>query len=110
MSWCKPHYGVSGREQTWVNSIIQTHDMFCGCNEPIIHLVNVAIKKGGIFGFDKEKAKQLLLCHHTTTEEKDGLGETPTEEEGPGPEGNLQFGDLEKLFEEDTPFEDDDSG
>lgn len=102
------NYGVGGREQGWINATIQMHDIFCGCNDPILHMVNLAAKKGGIFGFDTNKAQKILQCLHTTTEPVVGHGETHTDDGDDGPEGNLEFGELEKLFEEDSPLEEND--
>lgn len=106
-TWKPPKYGVKAREQGWINNIIQTHDLWCGCNDPITHLVTTAIKKGGIFGFNKESAIQLLQCHST---QQDGDGDKDGEKEDCGPEGNLDFGDLDRLFEEDTDFEEESTG
>ncbi len=110
MSWKKPEYGIKGRELCWLNSTIQSHDCFCGCNDPITHMIKLCIDKGGVFNFNIESAKKLLKCHSTETTPDAGFGETTTEKEDTGPEGDLNFGDLEKLFEEDTPFEDESSG
>ncbi len=60
MSYKPPVYGPKGQEQNWINSIVQTHDCWCGCDDPLLHLFTSAIKKGGIYNFNTESAKKLL--------------------------------------------------
>lgn len=110
MSWKKPEYGIKGRELCWLNSTIQSHDCFCGCNDPISHMIKLCIDKGGVFNFNIENAKKILSCQSTDTTQNAGSGETGTEKEDSGPEENLDFGDLERLFAQDTDFEDENSG
>ncbi len=74
----------SGRplEQQWINCVYGIHDLFCGCLQPIQHLIDIT---------NQEK------CRHT----KD-IG-TTTEEETHGEEHfDFDAGDLEKLFAENT--------
>lgn len=110
MTWQPPQYGVRGRENCWINSLMQSHDTFCGCNDPILHLMKTAINRGGIFSFNQEKAKELLQCRPTTTDQETNTGETDGEGGDTGPEGDLFFGELEKLFEDDNPFTDENTG
>lgn len=75
-------------EQQWMNTIYNTHDLFCGCPDPIEHLQKILHPK-----------KQLCLPS-TTTDGRDG----EEDKDGDG----FQEGDLEKLFEE--PFTEEDDG
>lgn len=108
MTWKPPQYGIRGRETQWIGSIIQTHDCFCGCEDPLKHLITAASRRGGLYSIDEKKAKTILKCLSTTTE--DGATQTSGEEDVGGPEGDLDFGDLEKLFEEDGPLTENDAG
>lgn len=106
MSWSKPQYGPRGQELNWMQSCMQSHDAFCGCNDPVSHLIKTALQHGGVLEFNKTKLKQL--CHDTTeTTTPDG---DDTDDHTTGPEGDLDFGDLDKLFEEEDPFGEKDSG
>lgn len=108
MTWKPPQYGIRGRENQWIGSIIQTHDCFCGCDDPLKHLIYTATKRGGLYGLKEDTAKTILKCLSTKTE--DGSTQTSGEEDAAGPEGDLDFGDLEKLFEEDGPLTEDADG
>lgn len=110
MSWQPPQYGVKGRENCWIAAILQGHDTFCGCDKPILHLMKKAIKEGGILGFNKEEAIKLLQCPTTLEDTKENGGHGTVATTPTGPEGDLQFGDLDKLFEEEDPFSNDDTG
>lgn len=106
MSWSKPKYGPRRQELNWINGTIAFHDSFCGCEEPILHLVNTALKNGGIFNFNTKTLKQICLSTDADTTKEDGdNGDQDT-----GPEGNLDFGDLERLFDEEDPFTDTSTG
>lgn len=107
MSWSKPQYGIRGRQLNWLQSCMQSHDCFCGCNDPVTHLVEIALQHGGVMNFNKTKLKQL--CHHTTDDASIQTGDD-TDKDTTGPEGDLDFGDLDKLFEEDDPFGEENTG
>ncbi len=100
--WKPPVYGVEGREVQWLNNTVQSHDIFCGCDDPFMHLVFAFAKRSTRFGISKNSLQQMQKCL-TTSEEKGTQtdGSTDSEEETGGPEGDLNFGDLEKLFEQD---------
>ncbi len=53
--------------------------------------------------FNENKLKQLCLPTTEDSTEHDG---DDTADPTTGPEGDLDFGDLDKLFEESDPFED----
>lgn len=103
--WLPPIYNVSGREQQWVNSIVNMHDTFCGCTGPFYHLMYILQKKGGFNQLTTKEENQIKKClsiHSgdctdaaTTTEPADG-----------GPEGDIDFGDLDALFSENGTGED----
>lgn len=108
MSWSKPEYGIRGRELNWLQSSMQSHDCFCGCKDPVSHLIKIALKHGGCMDFNESKLKQLAKCHATTDSTKDEDGTTTDQNDGP--EGDLDFGDLNALFAGDDPFSENDSG
>lgn len=109
MTWQQPQYGVKGRELNWLQSTIQSHDCFCGCNNPVKHLIEIALRSGGVFDFKAEDLKEFTQCHPTSEDHhgKDtgGKGVAIT-----APDDNIDLGDLERLFEEDTDFTETDSG
>ncbi len=108
MSWQTPQYGVRGRELNWLQSTLQSHDCFCGCNNPIRHLIEVALKHGGVYDFTVKDLKELTKCHDFT---EDHHGETtPDADAGTGEDIQLDVGDLEKLFAQDSEFTEDDDG
>ncbi len=41
-----PQYNLDGRQSLWVESCIQSHDAWCGCNNPAIHLLNCLLPPG----------------------------------------------------------------
>ncbi len=96
-SWKPTPYSTKRLELHWANNTCATHDLFCGCDDPIKHLCEIALKKGGIYNFNSTSIKQLCLQfttegtatadHGTTTPGDDHIQDLP------------DFGDLEKLFE-----------
>lgn len=85
-----PIYGPQGLELHWVNSIVHSHGLFCGCDNTFEHLQSILQRKGH---------KQLCLTTFKDTE--DAASQTGDDDIGISP------GDLEKLFATDT---EDDSG
>lgn len=82
-------FGPRATEIQWLNSIVTTHGLFCGCEKPWNHLEDIL-------------KNQQVRCHLIG----DNTTETHTEE----PTGDVdidgfQDGDLERLFAQD--FEDD---
>lgn len=109
--WKPPVYGVEGREVQWLNNTVQAHDMFCGCDEPFKHFVFAFAKKSHRYGITADNLDQMRKCL-TTTEDKETQtdGSTDTEPEDGGPEGDLTYGDLAQLFEQDGDFTEEDKG
>lgn len=75
-------YTKKQQANNWINIVYATHDQFCGCLQPIIHL---------------NKIIENQKCRHTTdaattTEETGGTHETD--------EINIDEGDLEELFKQ----------
>ena len=81
-------YSRNALENQWVNSIWNTHDLICGCNNCFKHLFEILQKKNN------------LPCLPSTSTEDAGT-QTDGEDHGDG----FDEGDLDKLFEED--FEED---
>lgn len=108
--WKPPVYGVEGRIVQWLNNTVQGHDMICGCDTPVQHLIFEFAKRSSHYGLTAENLNNMTKCL-TFTEEKDTQTDSTSEEEHDGgPEGDLTFGDLDKLFEGDDPFTADATG
>lgn len=108
-TWIAPKYGVRARETNFINQTIAAHDNFCGCDTPIKHLLNATITRGGIFGLTDSENNLLRKCLGGT--ETDGTdGTTEENQDSLGPEGDILEGELQKLFEEDGPFTEEDIG
>lgn len=74
-----------------VNTHVAIHDLNCGCNKPLQHIITTILEKEPSLKEDKEFVDTIKTC---LTSEAPG-GTPGDEEENFGP------GDLEKLFEED---------
>lgn len=86
-------YGPRQLELNWINSINHSHDLFCGCNDPLLHLLILYNKHGNAPKPEAEiKNIKWLISGKENT----------------GPEDELDFadGELEKLFQEDTEEKD----
>lgn len=85
-----------------MNNIFQSHDLFCGCNDPTLHFIIILNRNGKAIKPEKEcKNIKCLITGETTDDD--------------GPEDVLQDGELEKLFADDFPEDttngtEDDSG
>lgn len=77
-------YKNKALETQWLNNIHSTHDLFCGCDDTIRHLISI-LSTGG---------KQLCLPS-TSTED------ATTQTGGEDVEDILDEGDLDALFAED---------
>lgn len=88
-------YTGKALEQQWRNNIFSSHDLMCGCNNPIKHLIIILNREGNAPKPEPEIDNILCLI----TGEKDG-------QHGDAADDNIQEGDLELLFKED--FGDDD--
>lgn len=83
-----PVYTPKQLELQWYNSIHQGHDLFCGCNKPVLHLLHIINRRGNAPKPEKDIANiQCLL----TGEKEDN-----------GDEDVFQPGELEELFKEDS--------
>lgn len=80
-----------------INTIIGTHDLCCGCNDPTSHLTHLLITTCKPTSFNKKEKEEIkqwcgTLTEDTTGEEDDQTGLLP--------------GELDALFaEEDTNTE-----
>lgn len=87
------YYGKA-LENQWMNTIFQTHDLCCGCNDTILHLLTILNRNGK--APKPEKDIKNIKCLIT------GEGKEDSEEDVFGP------GELEELFKEEddgTPEE-----
>lgn len=101
--WMPPIYNVNGRATQWINGIVTSHDIFCGCDKPFYHLFYLLNKKGGFNQLSIQEENQIKKCLGLTTAETQDAGTSTAD--APGIDENLDFGDLEKLFEEDGTSE-----
>lgn len=108
--WKPSQYGVRAKETHWLNFTIAGHDLWCGCDTPLLHLLKAANERGGIFGLPQQQLEKLIKCL-SSTEATGDHGDTTTEENTKDPEDDIiNPGDLEKLFEEEDPFTEDSDG
>lgn len=77
-------YSKNALENQWVNTIYNTHDLCCGCNDAIKHLAAILSRKGS------------QLCLPSTSTADAGVQATDG-----GEEDILEDGDLDRLFAED---------
>jgi len=77
-------YSKNALENQWVNTIYNTHDLCCGCNDPFKHLAAILQRKG----------TQLCLPSTSTADAGVQAGDG-------GEEDILEDGDLDRLFAED---------
>lgn len=89
-----PEYSPKQLEDQWINTIFANHDLICGCNDTITHLLVVLNRKGT--APKPEKDIKNIKCLITGKEEEDH-----TEEDAFG------AGELELLFKEDGDEEED---
>ncbi len=109
MSWKPPQYGPRGQDLNWLQCTLSCHDSFCGCNNPIKHLIEKSLNSGGVYDFKLKDLEDILKCHRSTTDDH-GDAAGGEEKEPTGPDDHIDLGDLEKLFEQDTDFTEEDSG
>ena len=71
-------YSKKGLEQQWMNTIYNSHDLFCGCNQPFEHFKDI------------QKRDKWLHTKDVGTTTED-----PTEN---GDDFDINEGDLDQLF------------
>lgn len=108
MSWKQPQYGVRGRELNWLQGTLQNHDCFCGCDNPVKHLIETALKHGGVYDFSVKTLKELLKCHDFTDDHHGNA--IPEKDGGSDDDTPPDVGDLERLFAQDSDFTEEDAG
>lgn len=88
-----PKYSPKALEDQWLNTIFGSHDLICGCNDPILHLFDILNRKGPARKplVDIQNAKCLI---------------TGDKEDGPEDDIDIAPGELELLFAEDGGEED----
>lgn len=105
--WKPPVFTNSQLELQWINNTVQAHELFCGCTAPLQHFFQTCIKKSSYLGINKNNLQKCLTFTETTGTQTDGTSE---EDNAAGPEGDLIYGELEKLFENDGEFKEEDEG
>ncbi len=87
------------KQLKWMNALVHIHDFMCDCYHPLEHTSAFIFEKEGKLQFSTPEKQLILKCLSG-----DAAGTTHTD----GGEGDIQEGDLEKLFEE--PFTEEDTG
>lgn len=80
-------YSGKSLEQQWINHFYSSHDLICGCKNPVLHFLTIINKKGN--APKPEEDIKNILCLIT------GDPTTKEEEEPFGP------GELDILFADD---------
>lgn len=91
----QPPYTPKHKELNFVNAQVAIHDLHCGCNEPLNHIITSIFRQEPSLKFNQEESQLIQKCLTTGDDGKDVLDD---------------FGDaeLEKLFDGDFGEEDDD--
>lgn len=83
-----PAYNHTGRQQLWLDGCIFTHDSWCGCNYPALHLLSALLPPGHKdrdLTVEELITRETKLCLTGGKEEKGGdppiTTATETEEE-----------------------------
>lgn len=84
-------YSTKQKNLQEVNLHVAIHDMRCGCNNPLKHIIFQLLEQEPSINFTPQEIQQLQTCHGTGTA-TEGPGDDET---GFGP------GDLEQLFAEE---------
>lgn len=92
--WKQPKSSLRQQELSWLNSVHQTHDLWCHCEDVNLHLIRAINKFSGYV--KPEKDIRNIKCLIT------GPPFTPTEEEDTTTkeEDGFDEGELERLFAE----------
>lgn len=88
-----PAYQGKALEQQWINNIFSSHDLMCGCRDPILHLLILLNKQGK--AIKPETEVRNIKCLIT--------GEKDSEDNDMA---DIDQGDLEALFADDGPGDD----
>lgn len=88
--WKKPTFGPRQLENQWMNNIYCSHDLWCHCEDPPLHLLAIINRNSKAPKPEKEIINIKCLL----------TGEGGTENHGEEDAG-LEDGELERLFAED---------
>lgn len=88
--WKKPPFTPRQHDTHWMNLIFSTHDLYCGCKDPILHLMYTINRDNNAPKPIEDLQNIKCLLTGITGEETGDIEDT-----GFGP------GDLERLFAED---------
>lgn len=88
------------KETQWLNTIVQTHDNFCFCDNIWKHLLECLLARGNQFELSNKEVRIIQKC--LIIKEEDGGDHTPPEDGGHKEEEEDNFildsGDLDQLF------------
>lgn len=87
-----PQLTIKQQKSEWLNLLVHIHDLYCKCNKPLEHTVDLIV----------DKEKNLRLEHFTKLNLQKCLtgGEITTIQKD-GDDDGFAAGDLENLFAED---------
>jgi len=68
-------YTKKQQENNWINNIYSSHDLFCGCSDPLLHLLKVLNRSGNAPKPEEEinNIKCLITGDDTIKEEGAGI-------------------------------------
>lgn len=93
MSLKPPRYGPRGLELQFLNSIYQNHDLMCGCEDQLLHILSI-ISRNNKTNLSDTKLQEIkcLLTGETTGETEEPAGAADVLDA-------IDDGDLDALFE-----------
>lgn len=96
-----PKYNHEGRERLWLDGCLLTHDSWCGCDTPFIHLLNCMVPPGHKdrdFTIEELINREAKQCHSggIAAIAGDPTTDLPTERE----ENTIE--NLENVFSDDA--------
>lgn len=96
-----PNYNLDGRQQLWINVCLNSHDTWCGCDTPLVHLLTCLLPPGHK---DRNLTVEELIAKNYQKKWPSGGTEDAagTNQETTGTEREDTQEDLEKLFSEDA--------
>lgn len=100
MSYKPPRYGPQGLELQFLNSMYTNHDLFCGCDDTLKHILSIFNKqnKANLSNTKIQEIKCLLTGETTDSGDKD--------DGAAGVLDAIDDGDLDALFEQSDDMDD----
>lgn len=84
-------YNNRGKHTQWINNICNSHDLLCGCETPIKHLILTIAEREEKIEVTTEEKRNILKCLSTTEDLTTKTGE----------DGDIDEIGLDAIFAED---------